>query len=331
VRPAGFLPGHARAAEMACGALLTAAGVVLVAGLRDTALGRLLPLPGHVTGPDLASQPRAPAQPRTDPKGSPMLRSPARLVTASLLLASAAAFAAGVTIERTTASSESHRVEQHADAGTHTTPAAGAATATTPSAHALPVPGTTTKVAVPTPGQARGGDGDSGETGTTSPAEATPGSDEHSSARTATTTPSPGVATTAQSPAGDGDNGGPAAASEPAAGGEPAAAHAAESQSENLLGINPEATGLVVIAVALSLLLAALILTAESPLVAAGIAVTMLAFTVLDIREVTHQLNESRSGLAALAAVVALLHMLAAVSALLTARAPRGRAGGTAA
>jgi hypothetical protein len=253
-----------------------------------------------------------------------MLHSPARLVTALLLLASAAAFATGVTIERTTASSESHRVEQHADAGTHTTPAAGAATATTPSAHALPGPGTASKVAVPTPGQARGDDGDGGETGTTSHAEATPGSDEHSSARTATTTPSSSVATTAQSPAGDGDNGGPAAASEPAAGGEPAAAHAAESQSENLLGINPEATGLVVIAVALSLLLAALILTARSPLVAAGIAVTMLAFTVLDIREVTHQLNESRSGLAAFAAVVALLHLLAAVSALLTARAARG-------
>jgi hypothetical protein len=251
-----------------------------------------------------------------------MLRSPARLVTALLLLASAAAFATGVTIERATASSESHRVEQHTDAGTHTTPAAGAATATTPPARALPGPGTTTKVAVPTPGQARRGDG--GETGTTSPAEATPGSDEHSPAHTATTTPSSSVATTAQSPAGDGDHGGPAAASEPAAGGEPAAAHAAESQSENLLGIDPEATGLVVIAVALSLLFAALILTARSSLVAAVIAVTMLAFTVLDIREVTHQLNESRSGLAALAAVVALLHLLAAVSALLTARAARG-------
>jgi len=248
-----------------------------------------------------------------------------------LLLASAAAFATGVTIERATASSESHPVEQHVDAGTDTTPAGGAATSTTPSAHALPVPGTTTKVAAPTPRQARGADGGGGETATTSPAEATPGSDERSSARTPTTTPSPSVARTAQSPAGDGDNGRPAADSEPAAGGEPTAAHAAESQSENLLGINPEATGLVVIAVALSLLLAALILAAQSPMVAAGIAVTMLAFTVLDIREVTHQLNESRSGLAALAAVVALLHLLAAVSALLTARAARGRAQGTAA
>ena len=92
-------------------------------------------------------------------------------------------------------------------------------------------------------------------------------------------------------------------------------------------GINPEATGLVVIAVALSLLLAALIMTVASPLVPAGIAAAMPAFTVLDVREVTHQLAESRSGLATLAAAVALLHLLTAVSALLVARAARSRAG----
>jgi len=56
--PGRFPARHARAAEMACGALLTAAGVVLVAGLRDTALGRLLPLPGHVTGPIWPASPR---------------------------------------------------------------------------------------------------------------------------------------------------------------------------------------------------------------------------------------------------------------------------------
>ena len=49
------------------------------------------------------------------------------------------------------------------------------------------------------------------------------------------------------------------------------------------------------------------------------------------MQEMTHQLNESRSGLAALAAVIALLHVLAAVTALLTSRAARGRARSTAA
>ena len=149
-----------------------------------------------------------------------MLLTLARLITASLLIASAAAFATGATIERHTASSESQPAQhQHAEAG--------------------------------------------------QPPE---------------------------NPAG----------TEPAAGRESTATHTTEHNSENLLGINPEATGLVVVAVALSLLLAALILTVGSPLLAAGVALAMLAFTALDIREVAHQLHESHSGLAALAAAIAL-------------------------
>jgi uncharacterized membrane protein YidH (DUF202 family) len=77
----------------------------------------------------------------------------------------------------------------------------------------------------------------------------------------------------------------------------------------------------------LSLLLAALILAAGSPLLAAGVALAMLAFTALDIRELTHQLHESRAGLAALAATVALLHLLAAAAALRAARDTRRQSG----
>ncbi len=73
----------------------------------------------------------------------------------------------------------------------------------------------------------------------------------------------------------------------------------------------------------LSLLLAALILTVGSPLLAAGVALAMLAFTALDIRELAHQLHESRAGLAALAATVALLHLLAAAAALRAAATPQ--------
>ncbi len=102
----------------------------------------------------------------------------------------------------------------------------------------------------------------------------------------------------------------------------------AGQNSENLLGVNPEATGLVVVAVALSLLLAALILTIGSPLLAAGVALIMLAFTALDVREVTHQLHESHPGLAALAAAIALLHLLAGAAALLTTRDTRSHSGG---
>ena len=211
-----------------------------------------------------------------------MHRTPVRLVTASLLLASAAAFGAGVAAERTTVSSESQLAGPHADG------------------RAIPA---TNAAASP----ARAGDGDA----VASSAEATPGSDEHSRQGTATTGE---AATAGAEPAvGDGADGGP---------------QATESQPEELFGINPEATGLVGIAVALSLLLAALILTLGSPLVPVAITVVALAFTVLDVREVTHQLTESRPGLAALAATIALLHLLTAISALLVARVARGGADG---
>jgi hypothetical protein len=116
------------------------------------------------------------------------------------------------------------------------------------------------------------------------------------------------------------------AGAEGAARGETSATHASEHSSETLLGINPESPGLVVTAVALSLVLAALILTAGSPLVAAGVALAMLAFTALDIREMTHQLGESHTGLATLAAAIAGLHLLAAGFTLLITRETRIRA-----
>ena len=122
-----------------------------------------------------------------------------------------------------------------------------------------------------------------------------------------------------------------AASTEGAANGDTSAMHTAEHGSETLLGINPEATGLVVTAVAVSVVLAALILTVGSPLLAAGVALAMLAFTALDIREVTHQLNESHSGLATLAATIAALHVLTGAAALLTIRDSRTRPGATAA
>ena len=84
----------------------------------------------------------------------------------------------------------------------------------------------------------------------------------------------------------------------------------------------------MVIAVVVSLGLAALILTAGSPLVAAGVALAMLAFTAPDIREVAHQMHQARPGLAALAATVAVLHLLAA-AALIAARGIRRRAATT--
>ncbi len=175
-----------------------------------------------------------------------MLLTLARVITAALLIASAAAFVTGAIIEHHTAGSESRPTAQH--------------------------------TAASTPGE-------------------NPGNGESAS--------------------GHGDSG------QPEAGHEGPVSHAAEQNSESLLGINPEATGLVVAAAALSLLLATLILTVGSPLLAAGVALIMLAFAALDVHEVTHQLHESRTGLAALAATVAVLHLAAGAAALLTTRNTR--------
>ncbi len=166
-----------------------------------------------------------------------MLLTMARLISAALLIGSAAAFATGTTIEHHTASSESHAVR--------------------------------------------------------------PDRPQHSEAGQPDGTP---------------------ASAEGAASGEGPTTQTAGRGPETVLGVNPEEPGLVVIAVAVSLVLAALILTVRSPLLAAVVALVMLGFTALDIREVTHQLNESHSGLAVLAAAIAALHVAAGAAALLTTR-----------
>lgn len=95
--------------------------------------------------------------------------------------------------------------------------------------------------------------------------------------------------------------------------------------SEKLLGVNPESTGLLVVAVAVSLLLAAGVWwLGASPVVLGVVALAMAAFGALDIREVVHQADESRTGLMLLAALVAVLHFAAAVLAARAAVAARG-------
>ena len=85
------------------------------------------------------------------------------------------------------------------------------------------------------------------------------------------------------------------------------------SDGERLLGVSIEATLFVILATAFSLALAAAAwLRPELGVVMAVIALSMLAFTVLDIREIVHQLDESSEGVAVIAAIVALLHGAAA-------------------
>lgn len=95
------------------------------------------------------------------------------------------------------------------------------------------------------------------------------------------------------------------------------------------LGINIEAWSVVALAALVSLGLAvAAWLRSQVAWLLALVALAMAAFTVLDVNEIAHQLDVNRSGLAALAAAITLLHGAAAtVGATTAVRAWRGGTG----
>jgi hypothetical protein len=87
------------------------------------------------------------------------------------------------------------------------------------------------------------------------------------------------------------------------------------------LGIDIEALAFVILAALASLGLA---LTAwprpQSTWLLIGVAAAIALFALLDVREVVHQADENRTGLAILAGAIAALHAAAAVVALVMAR-----------
>ena len=96
---------------------------------------------------------------------------------------------------------------------------------------------------------------------------------------------------------------------------QPAGSGDAHSEDEQLLGIGLESTPLIVLALLGGFALAA---AAASDLrhrraFLVVVAVIALAWAALDVRELLHQIDESREGIAAIAAAVALLHLLAGV------------------
>ena len=83
-----------------------------------------------------------------------------------------------------------------------------------------------------------------------------------------------------------------------------------EHGEEAILGINPESTGIVVAVVVGWLVLAVglLLFGTRFPIVLILVAVVAVAATILDVREVLGQVGRNNGGVAALAAVVTLLH-----------------------
>ena len=91
-----------------------------------------------------------------------------------------------------------------------------------------------------------------------------------------------------------------------------AAGHS-ESSNETFLGLNLESTPLVIIAAAASLALAAITRRRNLRALLFASMAFAVVFAVFDIAEVAHQIKESRSGLALLAATIALVHVVIAV------------------
>ncbi len=106
---------------------------------------------------------------------------------------------------------------------------------------------------------------------------------------------------------------------------EHAAATSHSETSEKVLGLRVESTGTQVVAVLISVAgIAVLLLTTRREWLYA-VSVMAVLFMVLDIAEVVHQADRSDTGLALLAAVVALLHAGVAVGALVAGRDTRWR------
>jgi hypothetical protein len=82
----------------------------------------------------------------------------------------------------------------------------------------------------------------------------------------------------------------------------------AREATETILGINPESTGAIAAVVVISLLLAAALWLSGTAGVLIVAAIFALLVAALDLREVMHQLSESRMSLAAIALVAAILH-----------------------
>lgn len=86
-----------------------------------------------------------------------------------------------------------------------------------------------------------------------------------------------------------------------------------ESSSETVFGVNLESTALVIVAAIASVALAALTWRWNVRPLLLATATFAAVFAIFDIAELVHQVQESRTGIAALVAIIAALHTGAAL------------------
>ncbi len=119
-----------------------------------------------------------------------------------------------------------------------------------------------------------------------------------------------GGETTQTSTATGGSDGGEATTHTEAPGGE--ATGQSETSGETVFGVNLESNGPVAVAIIISLGLAILTWMHNRRSLLLVTLAFALMFAVFDIAEITHQIKESRAGLAVLAASIAVVHLMTA-------------------
>ena len=137
------------------------------------------------------------------------------------------------------------------------------------------------------------------------------GGDQHSE--------SPATATTVHTEASDtGAEGGSEAGNEstPHIEGSSSEASAHSESSEQILGINTESSGVVAVAVMLSIALAVIVIVRQRRPPFLAVAAFAGAFAAFDAVEAVHQIDNSRPGIAAIAILLALVHAAAALLAM---------------
>lgn len=147
-------------------------------------------------------------------------------------------------------------------------------------------------------------------------------SEHHSESSTETATSQAPITSPPSTTAGGDSDGGETSHTEAAGGhadggestqtGGEAAEHS-ETSAETVLGVDLESNGLVAVAIIAALVLAVLTWLYSRRSVLLVTLAFAVVFVVFDVAEIAHQLNESRAGLAVLAAAIAVVHLMTAV------------------
>ena len=98
-----------------------------------------------------------------------------------------------------------------------------------------------------------------------------------------------------------------------------------QESDATLLGIDLESTPFVIAVAAASMSLAAALLRLRSAALLVAVVLFAVAFAIADVQEIVKQVDEGNRGIAALASLVAGLHVVAAIAAGLARRRLRSR------